>query len=79
MQLFPGRNDPSRFVAGDDWDRPPASEPQFGVFQFGDSEGGREIALGTARVDLYLSVKRILSAFRDAFPAHLGGCDVSDC
>src|ERR1700730_15126331 len=68
---------PYPFAAGDDWDRPPA---MLGVMQLGFySEGGREIPLGTARVDLYGSVKRLLSAFRDAFPAHLGGCDVGDC
>jgi hypothetical protein len=73
---------PYPFVAGDDWDRPPATaggEWQVGLSQIGDGVGGREIAAGTKRVDLYEAVKSVLSAFCKEFPAHLGHCDVSDC
>jgi hypothetical protein len=72
---------PYPFAVGDDWDRPPAMAgvAQSGISEVGDSEGGRAIAARTKRVDLYRSVKRMLSAFYNAFPTHLGGCDVSDC
>jgi hypothetical protein len=72
---------PYPFAAGDDWDRPPFAfgELQFGVSQMGDPVGGREIAVGTARADLYQCVKRVVGAFKVNFPAHLGGCDLSDC
>jgi hypothetical protein len=78
---FIDRNDPSRFVAGADWDRPPgrAGELECGVSQIGDPVGGREIAVGTDRADLYQCVKRVIGAFKANFPAHLGGCDLSDC
>jgi hypothetical protein len=69
------------FRVGRDWDRPPglAGVMECGVSQLGDTAGGREITLGNNRMDLYWSVKRVLGAFCDKFPAHLGGCDLSDC
>jgi hypothetical protein len=75
------RNNPIRFVAGDDWDRPPGAFGvlECGVSQLGDPVGGREIAAGPGRADLYQCVKRVVVAFKANFPAHLGGCDLSDC
>jgi hypothetical protein len=53
---------PYPFVAGDDWDRPPlrAGEGQAGISRAGDVVGGREIAVGTGRGDLYQRVKRVV-------------------
>jgi hypothetical protein len=69
------------FRVGQDWDVPQAMLGvfQLGVSYIGDAVGGREVALGVGSRDIYACVKRVLVSFRDKFPAHLGGCNLSDC
>lgn len=51
-----------QFRAGDDMDRPPAiwGEFAFGVSRWDDEHGGREVAAGTARLDIYECVQAVL-------------------
>lgn len=70
-----------QFQAGSDWDRPPAfaGVMRTGISYLGDVIGGREARAGDRRFDLYGCVKALALAFQQKFPAHLSGCDLSNC
>jgi hypothetical protein len=69
------------FSAGSDTDRPPAffGQAVWGVSKFDDLDGGREITVGIARIDIYDACKAVLNEFVAGYPSRLGDCDISDC
>jgi hypothetical protein len=72
---------PVAFRVGDDTDRPPAvwGQARWDVSRWDDPDGGREVQDGAKPHDVYECAKAVVVAYHTNYPAHLGGCDLSDC
>jgi len=67
------------FKIGADYERPPslAGVAMCGLSYVGDTKGGREIAQGSLRIDIYGACRETLEIFQKQFPAQLGTCNLS--